>query len=105
MKARLVVLSACQTGKGKLEKVEGVLGLPRIFFYSGAESVVMTLWKVDDKATAIFMEYFYSFLNKGKTKAEALRLAKLKMTSSKFSHPFYWAAFVLNGDSSSRMNF
>jgi len=105
MKARLVVLSACQTGKGKLEKVEGVLGLPRIFFYSGAESVVMTLWKVDDKATAIFMEYFYSFLNKGNTKAEALRLAKLKMTASKFSHPFYWAGFVLNGDSSSRMNF
>jgi CHAT domain-containing protein/Tfp pilus assembly protein PilF len=101
----LVILSACQTGKGCLEKGEGVLGLPRIFFYSGAKSVVSTLWKIDDKSTAIFMKHFYSFLSQSMDKAQALRLAKLEMIRSKYSHPFYWAAFVLNGEYSSKVSF
>ncbi len=98
MKAELVVLSACQTGRGRLEYGEGVLGLPRIFFYAGARSVLSTLWSIGDKPTAIFMEFFYEHLSRGYSKAEALRLAKLRMIDSKYSHPFYWAAFVLNGD-------
>jgi len=105
IEADLVVLSACQTGIGKLEKGEGILGLPRIFFYSGAKSVVSPLWKVKDKATAIFMSYFYKFLSQGKDKAQAMQLAKLKMIDSDCSHPFYWGAFVLNGDYSSKLNF
>ena len=105
MASDLVILSACQTGKGRLEKGEGVLGLPRIFFYSGAKSVVSTLWKIDDKSTAIFMKHFYGFLSQGKNKAQSLRLAKLEMIKSKYSHPFYWAAFVLNGEYSSKVNF
>lgn len=105
MAADLVILSACQTGRGRLEKGEGVLGLPRIFFYSGARSVVSTLWKIDDKSTSVFMKYFYGFLSQGMDKAQSLRLAKLKMLESKYTHPFYWAAFVLNGDYASKIHF
>jgi CHAT domain-containing protein len=96
--ADLVVLSACQTGKGRLENVEGVLGLPRTFFYAGARSTISSLWKINDKSTAELMPEFYRHLAAGHNKARSLRLAKLKMLESRFSHPFYWAAFVLNGD-------
>jgi len=96
--ADLIVLSACQTGKGKLENVEGVLGLPRIFFYCGARSVISSLWEVNDKSTARFMSYFYKNLSMGNSKSQALRLAKIRMLKSEYSHPFYWASFVLYGD-------
>jgi CHAT domain-containing protein len=105
LKADLVVLSACQTGKGKLERREGILGLPRIFFYAGARSVMLTLWRINDESSAKFMNLFYRYLSKGNDKAQALRLAKLEMINSRFSHPFYWASFVLNGDSNSKINF
>lgn len=96
--ADLIVLSACQTGKGRLEKVEGILGLPRVFFYTGASSVLTALWKINDKSTSKFMTYFYRYLSQGEDIAQALRLAKLKFINSPYSHPFYWAAFLLNGD-------
>jgi CHAT domain-containing protein/Tfp pilus assembly protein PilF len=105
LNADLVILSACQTGKGKLERREGILGFPRIFFYIGAKSVVLSLWKINDKSTSIFMNYFYYYLSQGNEKAHALRLAKLKMMESKFCHPFYWATFVLNGDFNSHVSF
>lgn len=98
LNADLVVLSACQTGRGKLEKGEGILGFPRIFFYVGAKSVVLSLWKINDKSTSVFMDYFYYYLSQGNEKTQALRKAKLKMLESKFNHPFYWAAYILNGD-------
>jgi CHAT domain-containing protein/Tfp pilus assembly protein PilF len=98
LSADLVVLSACQTGKGKLENAEGVLGLPRTFFYAGARSTISSLWKISDKSTSEIMPTFYRYLTAGKNKATALRLAKLEMLRSSRSHPFYWAAFVLNGD-------
>jgi CHAT domain-containing protein len=74
------------------------MGLPRVFFYTGAKSVLSTLWKISDESTAEFMNFFYSYLSQGENTAQALRSAKLKMLHSKFSHPFYWAVFVLNGD-------
>jgi CHAT domain-containing protein len=98
LNADLVVLSACQTAKGKLENGEGVFGLPRVFFYAGARSTLSSLWKVNDRSTSDLMQEFYRYIANGDDKAQALRLAKMKMLSSKFSHPFYWAAFVLNGD-------
>jgi CHAT domain-containing protein len=98
MNAEMIVLSACQTGRGKLERGEGVLGLPRIFFYTGAQSVLTSLWRIRDKSTSKFMNLFYKFLFQGNSKVEALRMAKLRMMKSRFSHPYYWAAFVLNGD-------
>ena len=98
--ADMIVLSACQTGRGKLENIEGVLGLPRIFFYCGAGSVVSSLWKINDKSTTKFMTFFYKFISEGNCRSKALRLAKIKMLKTKYAHPFYWASFVLYGDSS-----
>jgi len=95
--AELVVLSACQTGRGRLENAEGVFGLPRMFFYAGARATISSLWKINDKSTSEIMPEFYRRLAAGETKVRALRLAKLDMLKSRFSHPFYWAAFVLNG--------
>jgi CHAT domain-containing protein/Tfp pilus assembly protein PilF len=103
VEAEMVVLSACQTASGTMESGEGVLGLPRIFFYTGARTVLTSLWRIQDKTTARFMTCFYKNLVNGCAKAQALRLAKLEMIQSRFSHPYYWAAFVLNGDWSSRV--
>lgn len=103
--AELVVLSACQTGRGSMERGEGILGLTRIFFYSGARSVVSALWEIGDKASAEFMRQFYYHLSLKEDKANALRLAKLSMLKSKYSHPFYWAAFILHGESSSALDY
>ncbi len=97
--AKLVVLSACQTGRGRLVRGEGVMGLSRAFFYAGAESVVASLWSINDKATSVFMKYFYESLSQGMSKEEALRKAKLDMIGSPYQHPFYWASFVLSGES------
>ncbi|NOR52689.1 MAG: CHAT domain-containing protein [Candidatus Aminicenantes bacterium] len=94
----LVVLSACQTGKGKLEKGEGITGLAKAFLNTGSKSVISSLWNVNDKSTAQIMKCFYQYIIEGKSKAQALRLAKIKMINSKYSHPFHWAAFILMGD-------
>jgi CHAT domain-containing protein/Tfp pilus assembly protein PilF len=103
--AELVILSACQTGKGRIENGEGIMGLPRIFFYTGARSVVSALWKINDRSTSIFMEQFYRNLASEKTKADALRQAKMEMIKSRYSHPYYWAAFVLHGDFERKIDF
>jgi len=100
IEAELVVLSACETGRGKLLSGEGLMGLARAFMCAGASSVSVTLWKVSDRSTADFMEHFYTALRAGKGKAESLRYAKLQMLKSPrpaYHHPFYWAPFVLFG--------
>ena len=98
MPADLVVLSACQTALGRLAETEGVIGLSRSFFIAGARTVVVSLWPVDDTATALLMEYFYQALFDGKNVPEALRAAKLKLKSEPaYAHPFYWAGFVVMG--------
>jgi CHAT domain-containing protein/Tfp pilus assembly protein PilF len=96
--ADLVVLSACQTGRGKIVRNEGILGLPRIFFFMGARSVISTLWPVHDKAGAAFMDYFYDAYFRGAGKAEALQIAKRKMAGTKYGHPYYWASYTLTGE-------
>lgn len=105
LKANLVVLSACHSGRGKLEKGEGILGLTRMFFYSGSKSVLSTLWSVNDQSTSRFMKIYYRYLAKGQKIGEALRLTKLDMIQSKFSHAYYWAGFILNGDYDSIIDF
>jgi len=96
---RLVVLSACQTGLGDAAAGHGVYGLRRALAVAGAESVVMTSWAVSDEVTATLMERFYRELAAGAGRAEALRTAQLAVASNpKTSHPYYWAAFVLAGD-------
>lgn len=98
LNADLVTLSACQSGRGGLEVGEGLMGLPRTFFYAGAKAVVATLWSVEDKYSSRFMKFFYGYLLQGESKSRALRLAKIKMLQSSASHPFFWASFVLSGD-------
>jgi CHAT domain-containing protein/tetratricopeptide (TPR) repeat protein len=95
--ADLVVLSACQTGRGTIVMNEGNLGLPRVFFYMGARSVLSTLWPVNDKAAALFMKNFYDAYFRGLGKAEALQAAKLAMRRTRFAHPYFWASYVLTG--------
>ena len=98
----LVVLSACRTGVGRSIRGEGLIGLTRGFMYAGAQSLVVSLWRVDDKATAELMTRFYRhMLEKDKLPAaEALRQAKLEMMQSNpmWRAPYYWAGFVLHGD-------
>jgi CHAT domain-containing protein/Tfp pilus assembly protein PilF len=98
--ADLVVLSACQTGLGKLIRGEGIVGLTRAFMYAGTPSVIVSLWRVNDASTATLMGEFYRGLIKNKlNKTDALRKAKLYLIKeAKFAHPFYWAPFVLIGD-------
>src|SRR5215470_6200760 len=96
----LVVLSACQTALGKEIKGEGLVGLTRGFMYAGAERVVASLWQVDDQATAELMRYFYrGMLKENLRPAAALRAAQVEMSSSsRWSEPYYWAGFVIQGE-------
>jgi CHAT domain-containing protein len=100
LRADLVVLSACQSGLGKEVSGEGLIGMTRAFLYAGASSVVVSLWQVDDVSTADLMVGFYSHLKAGLDRAEALRNAKLELIDrSRYSHPYFWAPFVLVGRS------
>jgi CHAT domain-containing protein len=94
--ADLVVLSACETAIGQQVPGEGVIGLPRAFFYAGARSVAVSLWRAPDEATAKLMTSFYGHLERGLDKAEALRQAKLERIRQR-QRPFLWAPFVLVG--------
>ncbi|MEL7534467.1 MAG: CHAT domain-containing protein, partial [Bacteroidota bacterium] len=100
--AELVVLSACNTGYGKLQQGEGVMSLAKAFHYAGCPSVVMSLWQVPDQETQQLMTHFYAELKAGKSKSEALRSAKLayldQVKASELGHPFFWAGFVLSGN-------
>lgn len=98
--AELVVLSACETGLGKDVKREGLEGLTRGFMYAGARRVVVSLWNVNDKATAGLMQHLYAgMLKNKKTPAAALRAAQIRMLRMKqWQAPYYWAAFVMQGE-------
>jgi CHAT domain-containing protein len=98
--AELVVLSACQTGLGKEIKGEGLIGLTRGFMYAGAARVVVSLWNVNDKATADLMTKFYQkMLKEGVRPAAALRAAQVEMWKQKqWQSPYYWAAFTMQGE-------
>jgi CHAT domain-containing protein len=98
--AELVVLSACETGLGKEIKGEGLVGLTQGFMYAGARRVVVSLWNVNDKATAELMARFYrGMLKENKTPAAALRSAQMEMSRQpQWQSPYYWAAFTLQGD-------
>jgi len=102
LNADLVVLSACNTGAGNLQKGEGVMSLSRGFIHAGCPSVLMSLWSVDDCTTADIMLDYYEALNEGESKMTALRSAKtqyLEETEDAIqSHPFFWAAFVQYGN-------
>ena len=98
--AELVVLSACETGLGKDVKGEGIEGLTRGFMYAGARRVVVSLWNVNDKATAALMQRLYvEMLRRGKTPAAALRAAQIQLLRTRqWQSPYYWAPFVMQGE-------
>ena len=114
--ADLVVLSACETGLGKVQGVEGLTGLTRAFQFAGARSIIASYWKVEDQSTSLLMTRFYGYLKKGLPKNEALRQAQIDLIRQPMkiekpflfglfkrtvkrdvSHPYYWAAFQLIG--------
>ncbi|GGX12036.1 hypothetical protein GCM10007384_12210 [Aquimarina muelleri] len=102
--AELVVLSACNSAQGTLNKGEGVMSLARGFFYTGANSVICSLWNVDDKSGQYITTNFYKHLKKGNTKSKALHLAKLeylKNHSLSETSPYYWSSLILIGDAGS----
>ncbi|MEM7370926.1 MAG: CHAT domain-containing tetratricopeptide repeat protein [Bacteroidota bacterium] len=99
--ADMVVLSACETGLGELQKGEGIMSLARAFTYAGAQSVVTTLWSVDDRSTSVLMQSFYQALKEGMSKDQAMQLAKLAYINNhdnQFAHPFFWAGPVIIGN-------
>ena len=98
LRARLVVLSCCHSGRGEI-KAEGVVGIARAFLGAGARSVLVSLWAIDDKATLEFMKYFYQHLAEGESASKSLNQAmKFMRESDEFSDVKYWAPFVLIGD-------
>jgi CHAT domain-containing protein len=98
--AKLVVLSACETGTGKMERAEGVTGLTRAFMYAGTPAVVASLWNVSEMGTKELMVKFYTnMLEKELSKEEALRQAKLEMINGgKYSSPYFWSSFIMYGE-------
>jgi CHAT domain-containing protein len=98
--ADLVVLSACESALGKEFRGEGLVGLARAFMYAGVPRVVGSLWEVSDRATAELMKSFYAgMLQRHLRPSAALRAAQLElMRDPRWSSPYYWAGFVLQGD-------
>jgi CHAT domain-containing protein len=106
LNADLVVLSACETGTGRLAGEEGIMNLARAFLAAGAKSVVASLWAVDDRATATLMENFYRHLAAGAQVREALRQAQLDFITDYGvkAQPYYWAGFEVIGDGTRQIN-
>ena len=95
--ADMVVLSACMTGRGKVMEGEGVVNFARAFQHAGARSVVVSLWEVASQETVEYMTTFYRYLKEGKSRSEALSLARGAI-KKKYPNPFFWAPFVLYGE-------
>ena len=101
LNADLVVLSACETGVGKLQRGEGVISLARAFAYSGAKAIVTSIWSVNDAKTKELMVFFYQNLKRGQPKNEALRQAKLTYLATheaEACHPYFWSGFIGIGE-------
>ncbi|MBI2428057.1 MAG: CHAT domain-containing protein [Ignavibacteriales bacterium] len=99
LKAKLVVLSSCESGLGTLVQGEGMMALTRGLFYAGAKNIVFSLWKVSDKQTYLLMDEFYKQMLSGRSYSSSLRQAKLKMIAAQESaFPSKWSGFVLIGE-------
>ncbi|MDP4221691.1 MAG: CHAT domain-containing protein [Bacteroidota bacterium] len=103
LKAKMVILSSCNTGSGKLHSGEGILSLARGFIYAGSQSVIMSMWEIDDRSGTEIVKDFYRNLKKGETKSTALRKARidyLKNADMLRSHPYFWSSLVIYGNNS-----
>jgi CHAT domain-containing protein len=100
---RLMIISACETGKGKFVQNEGVMSFARAFLYAGCPSTINTLWKADDKPTSEILKTFYTYLEKGYSKDKALQKAKLDFIRNNpiDRNPAYWSHLVLTGSTAS----
>ncbi len=98
MNADMVALTACQTGLGRRISGEGVMGMGRAFQYAGGKSVIMSLWSVAEVSSVKLVESFFKHLKEGKSKLEALRLARKEIRDAGYDHPFFWAPFILVGE-------
>lgn len=101
--ANLAILSACETGSGAYSSGEGVISMAHAFTHAGCPSVLMSLWKIDEKSSAGILKYFYKYLLRGQSKSEALRMAKLDFLATapvEMRDPYYWAGLVIMGDDS-----
>lgn len=96
VRADMVTLSACDSGLGKLSPADEIIGLNRAFMYAGAETVVSSLWRISDVASAVTMKRFYRYLAEGEDKAEAMRHAQA-VVRKYFKHPAYWSSFKVSG--------
>jgi CHAT domain-containing protein/tetratricopeptide (TPR) repeat protein len=98
----MVVLSSCETAGGELRSGEGIMSLSRSFLQAGAASVVHSLWPVEDSKSSEVMTGFYGAIKRGQSKGKALSNAKrqyINQTPPFYTHPYYWAAFQITGDS------
>ena len=103
LKAKMVVLSSCNTGIGKLYSGEGILSLARGFIYSGSESVVMSMWEIEDRTGTEIVKSYDDNLKKGYSKSVSLKKARVKFleTADQLrAHPYFWSALVIYGDNS-----
>jgi len=101
LNASMVTLSACNTGRGVLQRGEGIMSLARGFVFAGVPSVVMTLWEVQDETGLKIMQLYYKFLSDGYKKDKAMQMAKIEVLNSSNmikSHPNYWSAYIITGD-------
>ena len=96
LNANMVTLSACDTGLGRISRADDVVGMDRALFYAGAKTVVSSLWRINDVASAVVMKRFYRYLAEGSDKAEAMQKAQL-LARKYFQHPAYWSAFRVIG--------
>jgi CHAT domain-containing protein len=101
LNADLAVLSACETGNGRISPGEGVIGMSWAFFVAGTRSMVVSQWRVNSESTSQLMKNFYQAFAQqpnGGNKSEALREASIRLLKDhRYRHPFYWASFVLVG--------
>jgi CHAT domain-containing protein/tetratricopeptide (TPR) repeat protein len=103
LKAKMVVLSSCNTGTGQLSSGEGILSLARGFLFSGSQSVVMSMWEIEDKSGTQIVEMFYKNLKKGYPKSIALKKARIAFLDNADmlrSHPYFWSSLVVYGNNS-----
>ncbi|MFH0824893.1 MAG: CHAT domain-containing tetratricopeptide repeat protein, partial [Pseudomonadota bacterium] len=98
LNADIVALTACQTGLGRRISGEGTMGMGRAFQYAGARSVLMSLWSVDERASVRLVETFFDTLKKGGEKIRAISRAREVLREEGYEHPFFWASFILVGE-------
>jgi CHAT domain-containing protein len=101
LRAKMVILSSCNTGTGILHSGEGILSLARGFIYSGSQSVIMSMWEIEDRSGAEIVKNYYKYLKRGATKSNALRKARLEYLENADmlrSHPYFWSSLVVYGN-------